>query len=62
MEKIEVIDALSALAQETRLDMFRLLVQVGHSYRAFAPDLTPLPTLVDGDTLFLPAERVPTDR
>jgi DNA-binding transcriptional ArsR family regulator len=29
MEKTEVIAALAALAQETRLDVFRLLVQVG---------------------------------
>lgn len=29
MKKTVVIDALSALAQETRLDVFRLLVQVG---------------------------------
>lgn len=29
MEKIDAIAALAALAQETRLDIFRLLVQVG---------------------------------
>jgi len=29
MEKQDVIDALGALAQETRLDIFRLLVQAG---------------------------------
>jgi ArsR family transcriptional regulator len=29
MEKLEAIAALGALAQETRLDMFRLLVQAG---------------------------------
>lgn len=29
MEKIEAIAALAALAQETRLDVFRLLVQAG---------------------------------
>lgn len=29
MEKIEAIGALAALAQETRLDVFRLLVQAG---------------------------------
>jgi len=29
MEKIAVIDALAALAQETRLDVFRLLVRAG---------------------------------
>ncbi len=29
MDKIQTLDALSALSQETRLDVFRLLVQVG---------------------------------
>ena len=29
MEKIEAMDALSALSQETRLDAFRLLVRAG---------------------------------
>lgn len=29
MEKTDVIEALAALAQETRLDIFRLLVQAG---------------------------------
>jgi ArsR family transcriptional regulator len=29
MEKIEVLSGLAALAQETRLDIFRLLVQAG---------------------------------
>ncbi len=29
MEKIKAIDALSALAQDTRLDVFRLLVRAG---------------------------------
>jgi ArsR family transcriptional regulator, arsenate/arsenite/antimonite-responsive transcriptional repressor len=29
MEKLEALAALSALAQETRLDIYRLLVQVG---------------------------------
>jgi DNA-binding transcriptional ArsR family regulator len=29
MEKIDAIAALAALAQETRLDVFRLLVQIG---------------------------------
>ncbi len=29
MEKIEAVSALAALAQETRLDVFRLLVQAG---------------------------------
>lgn len=29
MEKVEAVAALSALAQETRLDIFRLLVQAG---------------------------------
>jgi ArsR family transcriptional regulator len=31
MEKIDAIAALAALAQETRLDVFRLLVQTGHA-------------------------------
>src|SRR5215510_5298949 len=31
MEKIEAVDALSALAQENRLDVFRLLVGTGAS-------------------------------
>ena len=30
MEKTDVITALAALAQENRLDVFRLLVQAGH--------------------------------
>ena len=30
MEKTDVLAALSALAQESRLDIFRLLVQAGH--------------------------------
>jgi ArsR family transcriptional regulator, arsenate/arsenite/antimonite-responsive transcriptional repressor len=30
MEKMEVLAALSALAHESRLDIFRLLVQAGH--------------------------------
>jgi ArsR family transcriptional regulator, arsenate/arsenite/antimonite-responsive transcriptional repressor len=30
MEKIEALAALGALAQETRLDIYRLLVQAGH--------------------------------
>ncbi len=34
MEKIEVIAGLSALAQEARLDIFRLLVQAGSEGRA----------------------------
>ncbi len=34
MEKQEVIDALAALAQETRLDIFRLLVGAGPEGRA----------------------------
>lgn len=29
MDKLNVIDALAALAQESRLDIFRLLVQIG---------------------------------
>lgn len=34
MEKTDVIAALAALAQQTRLDIFRLLVQVGSEGRA----------------------------
>ncbi len=34
MEKADVIAALAALAQETRLDIFRLLVQAGPEGRA----------------------------
>ena len=34
MEKTDIIAALSALAQETRLDIFRLLVQAGSEGRA----------------------------
>ena len=30
MEKLDAIAALAALAQESRLDIFRLLVQAGH--------------------------------
>jgi DNA-binding transcriptional ArsR family regulator len=31
MERIEVVSALAALAQDNRLDVFRLLVQAGHA-------------------------------
>jgi ArsR family transcriptional regulator, arsenate/arsenite/antimonite-responsive transcriptional repressor len=33
MEKLDVISALAALAQETRLDIFRILIQAGNEGR-----------------------------
>lgn len=46
MEKLEALTALAALAQETRLDIFRLLVQAG-------PDGMPAGQI--GDQLGLPS-------
>ena len=46
MEKIEIVTALAALAQESRLDIFRLLVQQG---------VAGMPAGVIGERLGLPA-------
>lgn len=54
---LEVVAAHLARAGDSPAALAELLA--AHDYRAFRPDLTPLPELVDGDTLFLPAERAP---
>ena len=53
MEKMGTIAALAALAQETRLDIFRMLVQAGSEGRAVGHI---------GERLGLPIDQQPEDR